>query len=103
MAGATAAGQVDPAATAAVGSLVRLSSECRLAKERLSTETATVLTADLQGYRAEVQITRAELDNLIEQPLATFLDALGDVLERNRIPAVNLAAVATAGAVPRCR
>ncbi|MCV7080689.1 hypothetical protein H7H37_04605, partial [Mycolicibacterium insubricum] len=40
-------GDVDPAATAAVGSLVRLRHECRVAKERLSAEPAVSLVAAL--------------------------------------------------------
>ena len=41
------AGDVDPAATAAVESLTILRNECRLAKERLSNEPATQLVVDL--------------------------------------------------------
>ena len=87
----------DPASTAAVGSLTRLRDECRLAKERLSAETATVVPAELPGVSSDIRVTRTELENLIAEPLAGFLDALGDALERNRIPAANLAAVATVG------
>lgn len=97
LAGARAAGHLDPAGTTAVGSMARLRAECRLAKERLSTETATTLNVDLPGYRSEVRITRSELDGVIAEPFGAFLDALGDVLEHNRIPAVNLSAVATVG------
>ena len=39
----------DPAGTAAVGSLTNLREQCRLAKERLSTETSTVVQAELPG------------------------------------------------------
>ncbi len=74
-----------------------LDDECRRAKERLSTETATTLTAEAPGRRTEVRITRAELDELLAAPFDVFLDALGDILERNRIPATSLAAVATVG------
>jgi hypothetical protein len=95
--GIRAAGTDDPGGTAAVGALTRLREECRLAKERLSTETATVVPADLPGHRSDIRLTRPELDALIAEPFAGFLDALGDVLERNRIPAASLAAVATVG------
>ncbi|MBI3690986.1 MAG: Hsp70 family protein, partial [Mycolicibacterium aromaticivorans] len=88
---------VDPASTNAVGALTRLRDECRQAKERLSSETATVVPAELPGFRSDIRVTRPELEALIAEPLAGFLDTLGDVLERNRIPAVNLAAVATVG------
>lgn len=92
-----AAGHNDPAGTAAVGALSRLRQECRLAKERLSTETATVVPAELPGHRSDVRLTRSELDDLIAALFAGFLDALGDALESNRIPAASLAAVATVG------
>jgi hypothetical protein len=91
------AANADPASTAAVGALTRLRDECRQAKERLSAETATVVPVELPGVRTEIRVTRAELEGLLAEPLAGFLDALGDALERNRIPAVNLAAVATVG------
>ena len=97
LAGARAAGHLDPSGTAAVGGLTRLRAECRLAKERLSSDIATVVPIDLPGYRAEVRLTRTELEGLIADPFTGFLDALGDALERNRIPASRLAAVATVG------
>ena len=46
---------------------------------------------------SDVRVTRAELESLIDQPLPGFLDALGDMLERNRIPVASLPAVATVG------
>ena len=63
------AGGIDPAGTAAVGSLTRLREECRNAKERLSAETVTELIAELPGYRSGIRVTRAELESLIAQPL----------------------------------
>ncbi|WP_068254720.1 Hsp70 family protein, partial [Mycobacterium sp. ACS4331] len=87
----------DPAGTAAVGSLAQLRGECRQAKERLSAETSTVIPVQLPGSTLDVRLTRAELENLIAEPLQGFLDTLGDTLERNRIPAAQLSAVATVG------
>jgi Hsp70 protein len=97
MAGIREASDADPSGTAAVGSLTRLRDECRLAKERLSAETATVIPAELPGFSSDIRMTRTELENLIAEPFAGFLDVLGDTLERNRIPIANLAAVATVG------
>jgi hypothetical protein len=97
LAGIRSAGHEDTSGTAAVGPLTRLREQCRLAKERLSEETATVVPVELPGYRSDVRITRPELDALIAEPFTGFLDALGDALERNRIPAASLAAVATVG------
>ena len=79
------AGGVDPAGTAAVGSLTRLREECRIAKERLSAETVTELVVELPGYRSEIRVTRTELERLIADPLGGVLAALENLLERNRI------------------
>ncbi|BBZ01136.1 hypothetical protein MCHIJ_05730 [Mycolicibacterium chitae] len=97
LAGLQEANDADPAGTAAVGSLTQLRAECRQAKERLSAETSAVIAVQLPGTTADVRLTRAELENLIDGPLGGFLDALGDTLERNRIPAAQLTAVATVG------
>lgn len=87
----------ETAGTAAVGSLTRLREECRLAKERLSAQTTTVVQADLPGFRSEVRITRAELEALLSAPFGGFLDALGGTLERNGIPAASLSSVVAVG------
>jgi hypothetical protein len=88
---------VDSVGTTAVGALARLRDQARQAKERLSTQTSTELTAELPGYHSDVPVTRAELENLINDPLTGLLDALGEMLQRNRIPAASLSAVATVG------
>ena len=76
---------LDPAGTAAVGSLARLREECREAKERLSAHTATELVAELPGYRANIRLTRTELEQLIEEPLGGVVAAFEDMLARNSI------------------
>ena len=91
------ASDADPAGTAMVGSLARLRDECRQAKERLSDETATAIAVDVPGLQTTVRMTRMELDDLIDEPLAEFMAALGDTLERNRVPLASISAVATVG------
>src|SRR6478672_5623949 len=88
---------VDPSVTAVVGSLVRLRDECRRAKERLSAETATAVVADLPGHRADIRVTRTELEDLMQAPLAEFLAVLDVTLERYGVPAASVSAVATIG------
>ena len=44
---------------------MRLRDECRRAKERLSAETATAVVADLPGHRADIRVTRTELEDLM--------------------------------------
>jgi hypothetical protein len=93
----SAAGSFDTSATSAIGSLTRLRADCRLAKEQLSTSTVTTVTAELPGYRGDLQLTRADLDEAIRQPLAAFISVLRDVLQLNGIQASDVAAVAAVG------
>ncbi|OCB52960.1 molecular chaperone [Mycobacterium vulneris] len=95
--GVAQAGGIDPAGTAAVGSLARLREECRQAKERLSADTATDLVVELPGYSATVRVTRTELESLMQAPLAGALDALEKALERNGISWQAVSAVVTIG------
>src|ERR1700722_12487988 len=88
---------VDTASTMAVGALARLRDQSQQAKERLSAQTSTELTAQLPGYHSDIRVTRAELENLISDPLTGVIGALGEMLQRNRIPAASLSAVATVG------
>lgn len=90
-------GNVDPAVTAAVGSLAKLRDECRRAKERLSGETATNLTAELPGFSSEIRLTRTELEALIQVPLDGVIAALQDLLTRNRMGWSDLSAIGTVG------
>jgi hypothetical protein len=97
LSGLSDAGSVDMTGTSAIGPLSRLRAQCRGAKERLSTTTATSLVADLPGHRSEVRVTRTELDDAIRQPLAAFGGVLREALDRNGVRAGELVAVATAG------
>src|SRR6185312_3541499 len=83
--------------TSAIGALNRLRAECRMAKERLSRSSVTTLPVDVSGHRGEVRLTRAELDNEIRDPLASFIEVLREHLFRDRIHPADLAAVATIG------
>jgi molecular chaperone DnaK (HSP70) len=97
VAGLVDASQTDPSGTATVGSLARLRDECRRAKERLSAETATAVAADLPGNRADIRVTRTELEDLMAAPLSEFLAVLDETLERYGVPAASVSAVATVG------
>ncbi|WP_123025083.1 Hsp70 family protein [Mycolicibacterium stellerae] len=95
LAGISDAGSVDVTGTSAIGPLTRLRTQCRAAKERLSTTAATSLAAELPGHRGEVRLTRNELDEAIREPLNGFAGALQETLDRNG--ARGLAAVASVG------
>lgn len=97
VAGVADAGGTDTAGTTAVESLARLRDECRQAKERLSAATATVLPVELPGFSSDIRLTRAELERLVEQPLAGLLDTVAETLQHNNIPAASVSAVATVG------
>jgi hypothetical protein len=93
----SSAGSFDSSASSAIGSLNRLRTACRYAKERLSSTMETELPADVPGYRGEIRISRAELEDAIRQPLHGFVDFLHEVLERNGIRPTDLAAIASVG------
>ncbi len=89
--------RIDPARTAAVGSLARLRDACRAAKERLSEQAATTIAVELAEFSGNVGLTREELTNILSPPLAGALDAVVASLARNRVPAANVTAVAMVG------
>ena len=53
--------------------------------------------ADLPGHRADIRVTRTELEDLMAAPLAEFLAVLDETLERYGVPAGSVSAVATVG------
>ncbi|MCK8647353.1 Hsp70 family protein [Mycobacterium colombiense] len=84
-----------PTGDAAIGSLSRLRSACRIAKEQLSSATVATLTDGLTGTRGEVRLTRHELDDAIRPALDSAISALDDALARNGIR--DLVAVVSTG------
>lgn len=93
----SSAGSFDNAATSAIGSVNRLRTACRYAKERLSSTVATELTVDVPGYRGQLQITRDELDDAIRPSLQGFTNVVREVLQRNGIRPEDLAAIVSVG------
>jgi actin-like ATPase involved in cell morphogenesis len=93
----SSAGSFDTAATSAIGSLARLRTACRYAKERLSSTIATEVTADAPGYQGEIRLTRDDLDDAIRQPLEGFTNFFHEVLQRNDIRPEELVAIASVG------
>ncbi len=95
----SAGGTLDVTGTSAIGSLTRLRAECRAAKERLSTVTVTALPAELPGFRGDVRLTRAELDEAIRRALSELVAAVQDTITRAGVRPGDLAAVASVGGV----
>ncbi len=97
MADLPSAGSSDPFGTSAIGSLARLRTGCRIAKEQLSSSTVTTLSDEFPGSHADIRLTRSELDDAIRDPLNNFLAVLEEVLVRNGIRGCDLAAVVSVG------
>jgi len=93
-AGASDATSADLASTTRIGSQSRLLAESRRAKEQLSTSTVATVAA---GPGGDVRLSRAELEQLIAQPLDRFVGALENALQSKGIQRSSLAAVAAVG------
>ncbi|MGB0437891.1 MAG: Hsp70 family protein, partial [Mycobacterium sp.] len=89
--------QDDTARTAAHDSIAQVVDECRIAKERLSAETAAVVPAELPGLTADIRVTRSEFDQLISEPIGGLLSAIEDILRSNGVSVTKVSAVATVG------
>ncbi|WP_102141277.1 Hsp70 family protein [Mycobacterium hubeiense] len=100
MSGIADASDTDPSGTAMVGSLARLRAECRLAKERLSSQTATPLAADVSGFRSDIRLTRGDLENLMRGPLLGLVEVLRETLQRNGVRPVAVATMGGGAAIP---
>ncbi|MBS4728372.1 Hsp70 family protein [Mycobacterium sp. SM1] len=90
-------GNGDPEATTAIGQFAQLREECRQVKEFLSTQTIAEVAVELPGCRRSVQVTRAELENLIRDALSGAISAFEELLARNNIDWNDLAAVTAVG------
>jgi Hsp70 protein len=88
---------IDPVSTAGVGQLGQLRDQCRAAKERLSTDAVTELAGELGGRRCSMEVTRHELEDLIQDRLSSFIYAFDEMLRRNKKCYADLAAVIAVG------
>ena len=96
MAEGTAA--IDLTGTARLASQSRLLSECKRAKEHLSTAaSATIGTGAGSGTGEGLRLSRDEFEQLISEPLERFPGVVAEALRRNGIPNSALVALATAG------
>jgi molecular chaperone DnaK (HSP70) len=91
------AGSVDPFGTSAIGSLARLRTGCRIAKEQLSSSTVATLSDEFPGSLGDIRLTRNELDDAIRDSLNNFMAVLEEALVSNGIRGSDLAAVVSVG------
>ncbi|MCV7069809.1 Hsp70 family protein, partial [Mycobacterium rufum] len=87
----------DTAATAAVGSLARLREACRTAKETLSAHPEARVEVEMPGYRGDIVVTRAELEDLIARPLDGLVGVFQTALARNNIGAASVSTIVVVG------
>ncbi len=69
-------GDLDPEDPGVRSAMSRLRTECRLAKERLSADTETVVPVVMPGKAIEVTISRGQLESMIRPRLADTTKAL---------------------------
>ncbi|WP_027501620.1 Hsp70 family protein [Rhodococcus sp. UNC363MFTsu5.1] len=74
------AGALDPFDPDTMNALAQLRARCGAAKEALSSDTETVIGIDLPGVHSDVRLVRAELEDLIREPLADSLELVRETL-----------------------
>jgi Hsp70 protein len=90
-------GDADSPSTEAAGRISDLVEQCRAAKERLSTDQVTELTTHFRGYNCSIEITRHQLEDLIQDRLTSFIYAFDHLLVRSKKGWPELAAVVAVG------
>ncbi|MFI6433783.1 Hsp70 family protein [Rhodococcus oryzae] len=74
------AGDLDPFDPDTMNALAQLRARCCAAKEALSSDTETVIGIDLPGVHSDVRLVRAELEDLIREPLADSVELVRETL-----------------------
>ena len=92
---------LDPTDTAAMAALLRLRSDCVDAKEALSSDIDATIRVAFPDYQAEVRITRAEFEAMIEPSVRVSVDALRRVLRSAGVEPDRLRAVLLVGGSSR--
>ncbi len=90
-------GGVDTAGTSAVSSLEKLRESCCAAKEHLSEAATATVPVDIPEHQGDVEVTRAELTGLLDEPLTGVLAELDDLLQRNKITWQAISSVVAVG------
>ena len=91
------AGELDYDDPAIVRELALLRDKCRVAKEVLSTETATVIDVELGRFRDEIRLVRSELEEMIREPIQRSAELIHEVLRTNNVDVRSLSGIVLAG------
>jgi hypothetical protein len=83
--------------SAAVRQLGVLRDKCRIAKETLSTETATIIDVELGRFRDGIRLVRSELEEMIREPIQRSADLVRESLAANNVDARSLSGIVLAG------
>lgn len=88
---------LDPFDAATTAALLQLRRRCTDAKEALSTDTETTLPVSLPGIETDVRLVRAELEDLIREPLSKSLELVREALRAAEVDSSDVSAVLLAG------
>jgi hypothetical protein len=92
-------GDTDTTSTDPAGQIGLLREQCCAAKERLSADPVTELVTELGGRSCVIQVTRDELEDLIQDRLTGLIFAFDEMLVRGKKTWADLAAVVAVGGV----
>ncbi|WP_156661072.1 Hsp70 family protein, partial [Mycobacterium sp. 852002-51163_SCH5372311] len=90
-------GDMDSASTQAAGRISELVEQCRVAKERLSTDQVAELSTNFRGYKCSIEVTRDQLEDLIQDRLTSLIYAFDHLLVRCKKGWPELAALVVVG------
>jgi molecular chaperone DnaK len=93
--------EVDPSDPQARAALARVRTDCRLAKEALSSDTDAVVPVILPDLQTEIRITRPEFESMIRPRIAETIDTLDRTVRSAGMQMTDAAAVLLVGGTSR--
>lgn len=93
--------EVDPSDLQARAALARVRTDCRLAKEALSSDTDAVVSVILPELQTEVRITRVEFESMIRPRIAETIETLERTVRSAGMEMTDAAAVLLVGGTSR--
>ena len=93
--------EIDPGDPQARAALARLRTDCRLAKEALSSDTDAVIPVILPELQTEIRITRTEFESMIRPRIAETIETLARTVRSAGMQMTDVAAVLLVGGTSR--